>query len=296
MMRDAPWTGIGVGAFIVEFPSYLRSTGGSVMYVDTALNLALHAGAELGVFGLALTLTVVGGLIRHMIRIVGRDPEENGENWLGLGAAAGLAAFFVNFLFHTYVAEFEAQFLFWLLAALVFESGAAPRFPRGRRRVPALGAAAAAVLAVSVLFLGLSLGKYSVGARAEIIGWPRSFGFYALEEDPQGGRFRWTRSAAGFSTVKKSPALDLAVRALNPDLAERPLAVRVYFADRYFRKLALAGEILFRSPAWMPLSIPLPGRENETLYLRLEPGRTWSPKKSWDSPDPRLLGISIKEF
>jgi len=48
MLRDAPLTGVGLGAFIVTFPDYLKDKNVSLSITDSALNLVFRSGPRPG--------------------------------------------------------------------------------------------------------------------------------------------------------------------------------------------------------------------------------------------------------
>ncbi|MCX6561528.1 MAG: O-antigen ligase family protein, partial [Candidatus Aminicenantes bacterium] len=63
MFRTAPLTGVGLGAFIVTFPDYLKERGWTKGFSDSALNLAFQIGAETGLVGLIFSLAFLVGLV-----------------------------------------------------------------------------------------------------------------------------------------------------------------------------------------------------------------------------------------
>ena len=118
MMRDYPLTGVGLGAFIVEYPNYVK-TGNEKdnINTDSALNFFLQSGAELGGAGILLLLLLFVEILRRMMRSL-RDGEKENIPLL-MGASAGIVAFLVNFQFHSYVGNPEVFYFFWLLVAMV---------------------------------------------------------------------------------------------------------------------------------------------------------------------------------
>ncbi|GEM_PF-6592208 len=370
MFREAPLTGIGLGAFIVQFPDYLQVKPGEERFTDTALNLAFQIGAETGMIGLALTLLFLAALMRRMARVFREAASGKPRDWISIGAVSGLAAFFFLFLFHTYAASYEIQFLFWFLAAVVFagtsgtaaeaaigssadmrktaeqrgvweassaasanRSGSATNagpislttsvsvgsdrsaaeevFKRagGVSRRPAHRwvkyGAAGALLAGGMIFLFFSLGPYSISVRAERGGWKLEYGLYAEEPDAEVGAFRWTTGEAGFSLAGRAGGegeggrIELMLRALNPDLNRRPVSVKIYSANKHFRKIAEIGSATLRDTSWMKVTMDLPSRGRSDgasgpLYLVVKPDRTWNPGRLHISADKRDLGVGIK--
>ena len=131
-------------------------------------------------------------------------------------------------------------------------------------------------------------------AGAEKQGWTQAFGLYDAETDPQSGGFRWTGKTAGFSLIRPSPRFVLTVRASNPDLGVHPVPVRIYRANRHFRKGELAGTIVLKDASWTRFPIEIPDAGEGTVYLVIEPERTWNPRRSLGATDGRDLGVSVK--
>ncbi len=127
MFRTAPLTGVGLGAFIVIFPDHLKARGRTNGFTDSALNLAFQIGAETGLVGLVFSLAFLVGLVGRMVGVFRFRVPDSDRDGLGLGAVCGLAAFFFNFMFHTYAASYEIVFV------LVF--GRACFLPGGPARV-----------------------------------------------------------------------------------------------------------------------------------------------------------------
>ncbi|MBN1938600.1 MAG: O-antigen ligase family protein, partial [Candidatus Aminicenantes bacterium] len=124
MIRDYPLSGVGVGAYIVELPNYYARDRAPVpaglegsQRRDSAENYFLQAGAEAGAVGLAAWIAVFAGLAWEIRRAVRDGVLRGPDRLLYLGAAGGLAAFFVNIIFHSFVQSFETPFCFWLAAA-----------------------------------------------------------------------------------------------------------------------------------------------------------------------------------
>ncbi|MBM3284404.1 MAG: O-antigen ligase family protein, partial [Candidatus Aminicenantes bacterium] len=120
MIAAYPLTGVGVGGFIIELPNTLAAEATGRIITDSALNYFFQGGAELGTAGLALLFWIFGALAWRMIRTAGRfSGGEARPDFIAIGAAAGVAAFLVSFVFHSYIGSFEVIGFFWLLAALL---------------------------------------------------------------------------------------------------------------------------------------------------------------------------------
>jgi O-antigen ligase len=297
MMGDFPMTGVGVGAFIVELPNYSLMAGEDVEFTDSALNYFLQAGAEMGVVGLLAVLWIFLEILKRLGRGFRRAGPGNGDRYLWAGAAAGIAAFLVNFQFHTYVGSFEVIYLFWMLVAILFlplgedDAGrAVDRRPGRKFRM--------AVLAVAAVF-GIvharnSAGPLSIPAATEKYGWQQDFGFYERETDPRGLEFRWAGKRAGLTAPGSASVLSLPVRSSHPRVEQIPVRTRVYLADRHFRKTRLLSEIVFHGKGWMDVDVPLPaGGGAGPIRLVFETDRTWRPSDEPGIMDRRDLAFAL---
>lgn len=291
MLRGFPATGVGVGAYIVELPHYLVRLGGAPGQSDSALNYALQVGSELGLPGLAAAVWLLAAVLLRAVKSA-REGGPPRDRWLKVGAAAGLFIFLAFYQLHTFIGSYEVTCLFWLLAALALGS-ARPDPAAGTTRRRGFGMAALLLAAAfGLIHLWLSAGSLSIGGRAEEFGWRPSFGLGAWEDDGRGGEFRWTGRSAGFAARAEGPILILPVIASHPDLAERPVRVDVYLADRHFRKREQAAAAVFNQPEWRDLEVRL-SRTGTDVYLVIETDRTWSPRKELGVQDARLLGAGL---
>jgi hypothetical protein len=70
--------------------------------------------------------------------------------------------------------------------------------------------------------------------------------------------------------------------------------VRIYRANRHFRKSELINTIVLKDASWTRFPIELPDVGDGTVYLVIEPERTWNPRRSIGATDDRDLGVSVK--
>lgn len=289
-IREFPATGLGIGAFIIELPNYSRERGLPTAATDSTENYYLQAGSEMGLAGLAALLWLTGEILlqaRRRWRAPAGDP---GDDWLIAGLTSGLLVLAFNQLLHSYVGAFDVSFLFWILAAGLFAGPAArPRAKPGAGiRIAAFGALAV----FGAASLAVSLGPLSIAERAEKFGWPQEFGFYAPEKDGRGLDFRWTGRTAGLVLDRLGDRVVFPVLASHPDIADRPVRLTVFLADRRFRKGAVLGETRLGSRDWTEIAIPLEAA-GDRIPLIFEIARTWVPRAATGVPDPRILGIGL---
>ncbi|OGD27023.1 MAG: hypothetical protein A2Y56_10280 [Candidatus Aminicenantes bacterium RBG_13_63_10] len=299
MVRDYPLTGVGLGSFIIELPNYGQRLRLPLFkdYTDSAENHYLHVAAETGLLGLALYLWLFIAIVKRMssrwMGFSGRDP----SRFVFLGAASGLAGFFVNFLFHSYMASYEVYFGFWILAAMIYAFPQPSGFPRSEERKrsprPVIVAAALAVLAFGAVHLWNSAHSLSISSRTREFGWPQDFGLYAEEKDEAGFSFRWTRRTAGLAVAGLGQEVVLPVLASHPDLERKPVTLKVFAATRDFRKLSLIREVVLRTRSWGEVSWRRTRGEGSESYILLETDRAWLPKRAIGADDSRSLAVAV---
>jgi hypothetical protein len=135
---------------------------------------------------------------------------------------------------------------------------------------------------------GLSLSRGEVR-----YGWVQDFGFFPWETESQGRKFRWSRKRAGQSFPNGGDVVAIPLQASHPDIAFRPVRLRIYHADEMFRKKRPAKEVIFRDPRWISVEIPLPrGRGGKSRFL-FETDRDWRPSRFLISADCRPLAVKF---
>lgn len=293
MIEAYPLTGVGLGAYIVELPNYLRSLGLSLNSTDSALNYPLQVTAELGLVGLMLIAWAAFEILKQLGRSWKSCPPE--KKYLLAGVIAGLGTFGVNFLFQTFIGSFEVKAVLWLLIALALalgrEGGWPARAGQARRN-----------LGPFVLALGLGFGavhfwnsthSLSLERRTAALGIRQEFGLDRTEMTPEGREFRWSRKRAAMTVRMAGPELGIPLLVSHPDVRERPVVVSVSQVVDFFRGKKRLAEFTIRDNSWMTYRLPLPGETGRDVILLFDVSRTWNPLKTLGAPDPRNLGVAI---
>ena len=302
MARDYPVTGVGPGAFIVELPNYYSRDPAPRLpglegfrRNDSAENFFLQAAAELGLVGTIVFIGLFLSTARRAIRGVRR--RAGPQDGFLLGAAAGMTAYLMNILFHSYIGSFETVFMFWTLSAVVFgrtdseapEPGPPAKAARIRRT-----AAAALLVGFGAVHLWTATHSLSLESRAAKYGFKQDFGFYAPEKTADGRDFRWTGKRAGLELRIEKTRLEVPLLVSHPDISERPVGVRVFLVRRLFREKRLLGELAVNESDWRTREFVLaPEDVGRTALLLFEVDRTWVPKEALGVPDPRSLGVGV---
>lgn len=309
MTGDYPLTGVGVGAYIIEVPNYYRRDKTSYpegfegwRRVDSAENYFLQAAAEMGLPGLAAVVVLFWAVGREAGRGLRKRARLGRDRFLLYGAAAGLISLGVNMLFHSYLASFEAQFVFWILAAWVVAAGRGEdegedgmrgggRHLSKRRAWNAalvLGLAAYAVATAWAQFHSLSLAD-----RTREFGLEQGFGLYQAETADDGRTFHWTRKEAGVSVEVTGPVISIPLRASHPDIAAGPVRVEIFLVKDMFQSVVRLREITLRDSGWATVEARVAERLGQEVLVLVKASRTWSPRRSGVSADPRELGVAL---
>ncbi len=114
MVADHPWTGVGFGAFVREYPNY-RLPGDPNTTPPFAHNLPLSLAAETGLVGLLAFLVFLGTVLWVGLRASVRAPPP--VRGLATGAFSALVAVLAQQLVDGTLQSFHLGFAFWILTA-----------------------------------------------------------------------------------------------------------------------------------------------------------------------------------
>lgn len=311
MIGDYPLTGVGVGAYIVELPNYYtedkkvyKSGFEAWRRSDSAENYFLQVSAEMGLPGLFAFLWVfwtIGSIIKRGLQ---NRAQLGSARLLFLGAAAGLIAFFVNGLFHSYIGSFETQLGFWFLAALLVSQtprgtgsenmAAATRTARQGSGKKRLRVALVGLLFIfSSLHLWNSTHSLSLAERTKKFHLNREFGLYEHEKNEEGKEFRWTREYGGIPITVAGPVMKISMMAAHPDIEHNPVRVEFYFIKGFFKEEIRLGGISLTRHEWKTFEFSTMGILDQEGILLVKVSRTWNPLKTIGAPDPRDLGVAL---
>lgn len=295
MIRDYPFSGVGIGAYIIELPNYAELNKMPLRTSDSAENYFLQIGSELGILGLLLSLWIFWEIFKHMKKTFKIYLSTDKWKYLFIGITAAIVSFFVNFLFHTYIGSFEIKYTFWLLVGLIFILGKSDKKPEKKyffsKNLKILSVVA--IVLFSSIHLWNSTHSLSLKSRTEQFGMKQDFGLYQIEKTDNGREFRWTRKYGGMTIKIKKPVIEIPLLASHPDIRKDPVKIKIYLIKDFFKQKKLIDEIILTENLWETYEYYIPEEVNQEVILLVKVSRTWNPLRILGTPDPRNLGVAV---
>ncbi|MGB2907786.1 MAG: O-antigen ligase family protein, partial [Candidatus Aminicenantaceae bacterium] len=291
-----PITGVGIGAFIIEYPNSISLQNITHRHTDSAENYILQVFSELGVTGVIVISWIFIAILSSLKVGKGRGNDRTEPHWIRVGLIAAIGAVFTNFLFHSYIGAFDAKYFVWLLMglAVVFCTGP-PKISEGGRsssmffkRAWLLG-----VLVFALLHLWNSTHSLSLSNTTVRFELGQSFGLYPAEIDGEGHTFNWARKRAGLTFGKEEAGSMLPIRASHPGIERHPVHVTLYTADPAFKNKVKHQEVRLMSTDWHFLRLPDLLDSGKRIHIYIETDREWQPSKYSESIDSRRLAVAI---
>jgi hypothetical protein len=283
MVRDYPFTGVGIGSFNWMAPDYWRQIANDKLPFDNAQNWWRHQVAELGlVASLPMLFWSLWMAWLVVTRRAGAAHRLETETLRGLLIGIGAASLvgmptqnpIVLLMFFYCIARFE-----------ILTRG--ERIPNPDSRIPAIAWAAAFLIAISYAgaHMALARGPLKPLERAARTNRDYIIGTYPSEPLPQ-GQFRWTRRRATFALAVQSTHLMIRYHVEHPDVGTHPVRLRIAtpcqtIVDRVFTDMSVDGQAL-----------ELPEGQSRVVF-DTEVSRTWRPT-DFGKPDQRDLGAAVE--
>ena len=299
MIRDYPVTGVGVGSFNWMAADYWRLMANERLPFDNAQNWWRHQVVELGIVG-ALPVVLWSLLVAWLVltRPTPPDTRIEAQTLRGLLTGLGIASLLgvptqnpiVLLIFFYLVARFEnltregrpeGRPLRDERTPLRDERSGGPSGP------PTVAWIVGALIALSYAGgqLALARGPLKPLARAERTNRDYIIGTYPGEPLPQGS-FRWTKRRATFALAAPSRYLVIRFHVLHPDVASRPVKVRITTDCQTLVDQWLADDSVDARAFEVP-----PGQRR--VVFDTEVSRTWRPSDS-GTTDTRELGLAVE--
>lgn len=296
MMKEYPLTGVGIGGYVIELPNYSEKHRVPGEIPQSAENYWLQIGSEMGLVGLVLVLWIFGEIVFRMKQSFRDYPGHSKNKFILAGAIAGVVAFLVNALFHTYIGSYEVKYMFWLMVALIYCLG------RIEGIIPPIKALSKRASFIAVLFLTIAFSavhvwnsthSLSLESRTRELNLEQNFGFYRTEMTVGGREFNWTGKNAGRTITVNKPVMEVHLHASHPDIRTNPVQVEVYLVKDFFRTKRLLEELTLDSNKWIVREYAVPEEIGEKVIFLIKINRTWNPLKALGVPDPRNLGVAV---
>jgi len=295
MIKDYPFTGVGIGAYIIELPNYLAASEIQYRRTDSAENYFLQVGSELGALALFFILWIFWEILSQIKKSLGEYLSYGRWKYIKIGISCAILSLFINFFLHTYIGSYEIKYTFWLLTALLFCLSMNEKEPyeklRFTKRLKILG------VVIIVIFSGMhfwnSAHSLSLESRREKFLLKQDFGLDKIEKTSDGREFRWTRGYGGITIKIEKPVIEIPLLASHPDIRKNPIEVKIYLIKDFFKQKKLLDEIALNHSAWKIYEYHVPEEVNQEVILLLKVSRTWNPLKVLGTPDPRNLGVAI---
>lgn len=296
MMKDYPFSGVGIGAYIIELPNYGKIYKGRYRkWVDSAENYFLQAGSEFGVLGLFFSLWIFWEIFKQIKRSIGAHRFHGRWKYIQIGISCGIISLFLNFFVHTYIGSYEIKYTFWLLVALIFSLNRIEKEPEERKH---FSKKAKTLIILLMAFYGgvhlwNSAHSLSLKSQTEKLDLQQNFGLYKKEITEDGREFRWIKSYGGMTIKIKKPIIQIPLLASHPDIRRNPVKVKIWLIKEFFKQKKLLDEISIKEPHWKTYEYHIPEEFHKQLILLVKVSRTWNPLKTLGTPDPRNLGVAL---
>jgi O-antigen ligase len=303
MITEHPFTGVGLGAYVIELSNEAASRNAELRRIDNACNYYLHYFSELGIPGIAALGLFYGTLIAGMFLVIVR--------WYSLGReqqhlmitlGIPFVIFMITLIFGVHVINTEvnitwAVFLGILAAALAW-TGMRPKKTAPRRRYIIVG--------ISVGLLGLYLfaviwnshHRFDTERRIAACGIDGEFGWHNWERwKGVPFRHRWMGKRAVATVPRKNMTIGIPIVSNNPLITNNPQKVTFYLNGSKAREFELT-----KPGKWELIQLPVRYADAFQQYiepctaLRIEVDRTWIPMEITGETDTRNLGIVVGEF
>lgn len=295
MIVDYPFTGVGIGAFIIELPNYAETAEISLRTTDSAENYFLQVGSELGTMGLFFALWIFWLIFKEIKKGFNSYLSQGRWKHIRIGVSCGIISLFMIFLVHTYIGSYELKYTFWLLAGLLFVINRKETDPESKiyfsKKFKIISLCL--ILIFSGVHLWNSTRSLSLKNRTQLFDLKQNFGLYPLEETRDGREFRWTRGYGGLTIKIEKPFIEIPMLASHPDIEKIPLKVKIYLIKDFFKEKRLLDEVVLTENSWKTYEYYIPEEVNRQAILLFKVSRTWNPLKTFGTPDPRNLGIAV---
>jgi|GEM_PF-1107796 len=301
--RDFPFTGIGLGAYVIELPNYAFVHKERLYRTDNACNYYLNYAAEMGL--LAIFALGIFFIILYLRFFPGKHFYEKlnvSQAHLRITYAVVLAVYLIVLIFGVHTLSNEVMVVFSVFLALIAANHEAVLPPKQKQNKLFNFSVWVFIVILLCLYAWRTLENSRTGLntarRCAAYGLKDEKGWYKWESwENVPFKVRWMGKTAT-STVKRDNLL-LGVPVMSTDTeisSNNPINVSFYVNGLKVRnhKIEKPGEwslIKF----FVPYANPFIKNINPHVTIRIEADRTWIPKEAPEK-DTRELSLLTGEF
>ena len=302
MWKDYPFTGIGLGAYVVELPNYTSAKKERLFRVDNACNYYLHYAAETGFPGILFIGMFFGTLIVMMLKgIKNSSSLSTFELHQRLVLLIALPIYLIILIFGVHTLAFEFNIAFSILLGVA----ASYQEPSGKitKRSKIIEDMKYIIPALIIILLAFYAWRIYENNNKSLNSERRQ-AVYGLKiekgwekwENWKGVPFqhRWIKKVAHITLERKDLLLGFPILSSNPKLAENHQKVSFYVNGNKINEI-----ILDKPGEWKLIKFPAP-YANAFIHslpafvsVRIEVDKLWKPSSVSTNEDVRSLGITV---
>lgn len=290
MWQQAPFFGIGEGAFAWRYPEFvpLESTRAVATYGD-AHNTWLQVLATRGGIGFLVYLGIWLVVFRLIIREL-QHPRSR-----AIPAVAALGAFFVYSFVQGMFYLQAIQIFFWGAIAMMVSMAPRPE-PRLTRRRSLVAVLAVICIPIAVIWI-----HWESTVKSWEVGQVQPAGFYAVERLEDGRVGRWSSRTGTLCLYPTQDVTVVELQSNHPNIAKQPLVVTLRDASQVLDRVLLRSHDRVQRRINLPVTT-VSGHERPSEFgecsedasrLTVSVDRVWSPLSVDLLPDPRHLGVFV---
>jgi len=302
MWKDYPFSGIGLGAYVVELPNYTAAKKERLFRVDNACNYYLHHGAEMGIPAILFMGMFFGTLIVMMIKGIKNSSSLSTfdlHQRLVLLIALPIYLIILIFGVHTLAYEFNIAFsiLIGVIASYQNPLKENKEIPQPVKDIKYIVAALVIIMIIFYAWRIRENNKTSLNSE-------RRQAAYGLQIEKGWGKWekwkgepfqhRWIKKVAHITLNRKDLLLGFPIISSNPKLAENPQKVSFYVNGDMITETTLD-----KPGEWKLIKFPAPYADafihsfSPHVSVRIEVDKLWNPSNVSSNEDVRNLGITV---
>jgi O-antigen ligase len=302
MFSEHPVSGVGHAAYFIELPDYHLKHPIGFPLLDFTGNYYLQILSEMGLAGMLLILFIYFLIIKKPVKYF---LHKNGagsmgrEDWLAAGLLISFAAMACALFFGPHTNFMEIQFLFWMVIGLLLgylniSSGDDGVLEAAGYKGVRFDKVSKISLGTIIFIFGATLlwsstHDLSINVKNSLYDHDNDHGFYQ-EEYEEGIPYRWTAGDALTIVARKSNAVVIPMKWVNPEPHRIPNFVRIYVDNTLVKIVKLDDD------GWHDVSVDLKKFDRERVTITLSMNHYWVPAELGLSSDTRELGIKAGDF